>query len=141
MKRNEHIKLLNKSTNAELYDFLHFCLVKFFDEYDSAMVWQTKCRFHLKNNLAIQQHRKACGGTYLVGVGAEEQKVKGHSCHQVDQKPPFEIVDGDFARIGDDLVVSGHVSRPKIDENVNDEGHVNWKGHTFFSSCFIYGKM
>lgn len=64
--------------------------------------------------------------SYLVGVWSEEQQVEGNGGHQVDQEPAPEVVHRYLARVRHHLVVRVDVRRAEVDEDVDDERHVNW---------------
>jgi len=63
--------------------------------------------------------------THLVGLGAEEKQVERNGSDHVDEEPAFEVVDGDLARVTDNLVILVDVRRPEVDENVDDEHDVD----------------
>lgn len=65
--------------------------------------------------------------SYLVGVAAEKQQVERNCCHQIDEKPPLQVVDSYPAGMWHDFVVSAHVRCAEVDQDVDYERHVDWK--------------
>lgn len=63
--------------------------------------------------------------TYFVGIAPEEQEVQRNGGDQVDNKPTFQVVHRDPARMRDDLVVAADVGGAEVDEDVDDEGDVD----------------
>jgi len=63
--------------------------------------------------------------THLVRLGAEEQQVERYCSDHVNEEPALEVVDGDLARVRDDLVVLVDVRRAEVDEYVDDEHDVD----------------
>ena len=58
---------------------------------------------------------------------ANEEEVERDGGHDVDDEPALEVVDGDFTRMADDLVVLVDVRRTKVYDDVNEEHDVDEK--------------
>jgi len=65
--------------------------------------------------------------TDLIRVWAEEQKVEGDGCHQIDDEPASEVMDSNLGRLTHNLVVLTNVRCPEIDQDVDDEHDINCK--------------
>lgn len=78
----------------------------------------------------ILRKRRTCDETYLVSVGANEEKVEGYGCHQVDDEPTLQVMDGYLCRMGHHFIVAVHESRAKIYDDVHYESDVDWKTKT-----------
>ena len=64
----------------------------------------------------------------FIWVGpTDEEKIEGDGRHDVDYEPALEIVDGDFTRMTDDLVVLVDVRRTKVYDDVDEEHDVDEK--------------
>lgn len=64
---------------------------------------------------------------HFVGIGAEEQEIKGDGSYEVDEEPAPQVVHGDLARVRLHLVRGAHVRRAEVYKDVYYKRHVNWK--------------
>lgn len=67
------------------------------------------------------------GEAHFIGIGAEEQEIKGDGSHEVDEEPAPQVVHGDLARVRLYLVRYVHVRRAEVYKDVYYKRHVNWK--------------
>lgn len=65
----------------------------------------------------------------LLGLGAEDEQVKGDGGHDVDQEPALEVVLRDASWVADHLVVVVDVGGPEVDQDVHDEHDVHHQVH------------
>ncbi|GBM87946.1 hypothetical protein AVEN_195183-1 [Araneus ventricosus] len=65
--------------------------------------------------------------TDLIRILPNQQQIKWYGGDDVDNEPTSQVVDGDFARMADYFVVGVDVSGTEVDEDVDDEHHVDDK--------------
>ena len=83
------------------------------------------CGFFPPRNKIKKTRKPHLVCSYLVGAGSKQEQVERYGGNDVDEKPAFEIMDGDLPRMTDDLVLLVNVRRAEVDENVDDKHDVD----------------
>lgn len=63
--------------------------------------------------------------TNLFNATAYNHEIKWNSSDNIDEEPAFEIMQGNLACMGYNLIVLVNVCCPEVDENVNDEHDID----------------
>lgn len=63
---------------------------------------------------------------HLASVGAPKKDVERNGRHEVDDEPSFEVMHGDLPWMRDDFVIVVDVCGAEVDEDVDDESHIDW---------------